>query len=93
VIRPLRPIPGEEVSSRRPEIAVVLRDRGTGEINYKSVRMRVNGEDVTEELEIGVNSATYRPTMDLGRGLHRVQVTVRDRDGNLSTRDWTFRVR
>jgi hypothetical protein len=93
IIRPLRPIPGETVSSLRPEIAVVVRDRGAGEIDHKSVRMRVNGEDVTDELELGVNSVTYRPTIDLAQGVNRVQVTVRDRDGNVSTRDWTFRVR
>jgi len=92
-IRPLRPIPGEAVSSPRPEIAVVLRSPGQNDIDYDAIRMWVNGEEVTRELEIGVNSVTYRPTDDLDRGLNRVQLTVRDRDGHIVTRDWSFRVR
>lgn len=92
-IRPLRPIPGEAVSSARPEIAVVLRGVGENEIDHDSVRMWVNGENVTRELELGVNSVTYRPTEDLDRGLNRVKLTVRDRDGHTVTRDWSFRVR
>lgn len=92
-IRPLRPIPGEAVSSLRPEIAVVLRAPGATEIDYDSIRMWVNGEDVTRELEIGVNSVTYRPTDELDRGPTRVKLTVRDRDGHTVTRDWSFRVR
>jgi hypothetical protein len=55
--------------------------------------MRVDGEDVTRDLELGVNSISYRPMLDLESGLHRVQLTVRDRQGNAVTRDWTFQVR
>jgi hypothetical protein len=92
-IRPLRPIPGEAVSTLRPEIAVVLRSPVQNDIDYDSIRMWINGEDVTRQLEIGVNSVTYRPTDDLDRGVNRVQLTVRDRDGHTVTRDWSFRVR
>jgi hypothetical protein len=93
VIQPLRPIPGEAVSSRRPEITATVRSRGAGDIDHDAIRMRVDGGDVTRELELGVNSVTYRPMEDLERGLHRVQLTVRDRQGNAVTRDWTFQVR
>lgn len=93
LIRPMRPAPGELVSSPRPQITVMLRNRGDREIDHDSIRMRVNGEDVTDELEIGVNSITYRPSRDLDPGTNRVEVTVRDRGGNVSTRDWMFRVR
>jgi len=92
-IRPLRPIPGEAVSSPRPEIAVVLRAPGQNQIDYDGIRMWVNGDEVTRELEIGVNSVTYRPTDDLDRGLNRVKLTVRDHDGHTVTREWDFRVR
>jgi len=92
-IRPLRPIPGEAVTSLRPEIAVVLRTAGQNEIDYDGIRMWVNGEEVTRELELGVNSVTYRPTDDLDRGLNQVKLTVRDRDGHSVTRDLNFRVR
>jgi len=93
VIRPLRPIPGEATSTPRPEIAVAIRAAGENEIDYDSVRMWVNGEEVTRELELGINSVTYRPRDDLDPGLNRVQLTVRDRDGHTVTRDWSFRVR
>jgi hypothetical protein len=93
VIRPLRPVPGEAVSSPRPEIAVALRSPGQNDIDYDAIRMWINGEEVTRELELGVNSVTYRPTDDLDRGLNQVKLTVRDRDGHTVTRDWNFRVR
>lgn len=92
-IRPLRPIPGEAISAARPEIAVVLRAADQNEIDYDSIRMWVNGEEVTRELELGINSVTYKPHEDLDRGVNRVQLTVRDQDGHTVTRDWSFRVR
>jgi len=92
-IRPLRPIPGEAVSSSRPEIAVVLRSPGQNDIDYDAIRMWINGEEVTRQLEIGINSVTYRPTDDLDRGLNHVKLVVRDRDGHTVTREWDFRVR
>lgn len=93
VIRPLRPLPGETINSYRPEITVMLRDPQDRRLDFDSIRMRVNGEDVTRDLEIRANSITYQPAEDLNRGVNTVQVTVRDRDGELSTRDWTFRIR
>jgi len=53
----------------------------------------VNGQEVTRELELGINSVTYKPHEDLEPGVNRVQLTVRDRDGHTVTRDWSFRVR
>ena len=62
-------------------------------LTIDSIRMWVNGEEVTRELELGINSVTYKPHEDLEPGVNRVQLTVRDRDGHTVTRDWSFRVR
>jgi hypothetical protein len=93
VIRPLRPVPGEAITNFRPEIAAVFRTPGEAAVDHDSIRMWVNDEEVTRQLEIGVNSVTYRPTDELDRGLNRVRLTVRDQDGQIVTREWSFRVR
>jgi len=77
----------------RPEIAVALRAADRGDIDYDSVRMWVNGEEVTRDLELGIRTVTYRPHRALDPGLNRVRVTVPDQDGNTVTREWSFRVR
>jgi len=89
VIRPLRPLPDETVYVRRPEIIVRLRGRSTP-IDLNSVRMRVNGQDVTSDLEIRGNQVTYRPAEELDLGRVHVEVTVRDRQGHSTVHEWSF---
>src|SRR5205807_8639452 len=88
-IQPVHPLAGETVTAARPQIVVRLRNGGVP-IDLDAVRMRVNGRDVTPDLEIDGNQVTYRPPEALEPGRVRVQVTVRDRDGNTATRQWSF---
>jgi len=92
LIRGLRPQPGAMVSARRPEITATLRARG-GSIDYDSIHMRVNGVDVTPDLEVGDNTVTYRPREPLDPGRTNIRLVVRDSEGNTTTRDWSFEVR
>jgi methionine-rich copper-binding protein CopC len=81
------------VASFRPEIAVSVRGGDTAEVEPDGVRMWLDGEEVTRDLEIGTNSLSFRPRQDLEPGLHRVRVRVRGADGQATEREWTFRVR
>jgi hypothetical protein len=92
-VRPLRPLPNETVASFRPEIAVNVRDGNAAGVDPDAVRMWLDGEEVTRDLEIGTNSLSYRPSRDLEAGVHRVRVRVRGADGQATEREWTFRVR
>jgi hypothetical protein len=85
-------VPGALVNSARPTITVLLRARGAP-IDYDSIRMRINGVDVTPDLEIGDNTVTYRPREPLDAGRNLVRLIVRDRDGNTTEREWSFEVR
>jgi len=88
-IQPVHPLAGETVTAGRPQIVVRLRSAGAP-IDLDAVRMRVNGRDVTPDLEIDGNQVTYRPPEPLEPGRVRVQMTVRDHDGNTATRQWSF---
>jgi hypothetical protein len=71
---------------------VTLRSRGAP-IDFDSIRMRLNGVDVTPDLEIADNTVSYRPHEPLDAGRNVVRLVVRDRDGNTTERDWSFEVR
>jgi hypothetical protein len=89
-ITDLTPANGDRVGARgRTSISAQLGDEGTG-IDRDSVRMRLNGRDVTGDVRVSENEAIYRADLDPGR--YTAELTVRDRAGNATTKTWSFDV-
>jgi len=60
-------------------------------VDPASVRMVVNGRDVTPELRVEGDEVHFRGF--LARGRHTAELEVRDRAGNATRRAWSFDVR
>lgn len=88
----LTPAQNQSVSGRgRVHIAAKLDDEGRSGVDRDAVRLRVDGRDVTRDARITEDTVDYRA--DLRPGRHAVELTVRDRAGNVAKRDWSFEVR
>lgn len=86
----LTPANAEQVAERgRVHIAAKLGDEGSG-VDPASVRLRVNGEDVTSEARVSDGEVHYRERLAPGR--HSVEVRVKDVAGNMTTKSWGFDV-
>lgn len=89
-ITDLTPSNGEQVGERRnTRISARIDDEGSG-IDADSVRLRLNGRDVTADTRVNDNRIVFRDDLEPGR--YTAEVTVRDRAGNASTKAWTFDV-
>lgn len=87
-ITELTPAEGERFVERgRTFIHARLDDRGTG-VDPRSVRLFVDGLDVTADARITADEVSYRER--LGRGTHRAELLVKDRAGNVSRVAWSF---
>ena len=64
-----------------------MRDNGSG---IASVRLRVDGRDVSHRVRFDGEELRYRT--DLPPGWHTAELLVRDRAGNVSRRAWSFDV-
>jgi hypothetical protein len=90
VISDLSPANGDRVGARgRTHISARLDDQGSG-IDRDSVRLRLNGRDVTSDVRVSDDAVDYRADLDPGR--YTAEVAVRDHAGNTSTKAWTFDV-
>jgi hypothetical protein len=58
-----------------------------------SVRVEVNGLDVTPSATRTDSFVTYSPSVSLNDGPVNVRVSVADNAGNVVQRSWTFNVR
>ncbi|MBC5785084.1 hypothetical protein H8N03_19210 [Ramlibacter sp. USB13] len=86
----LLPAQGQRVSERgQTRIAADFRDDRAG-VDRNSVRLRVDGRDVTRDARIDDDGIQYRD--DLRPGRHTAELTVRDRAGNATRKSWTFDV-
>jgi len=89
-ITDLTPQPGDRITDRgRTVITARLRDDRSG-VDGSTVRLRVDGRDVTEYARITAEEVRYHD--DLAPGRHTVELFARDRTGNQSTRSWSFDV-
>lgn len=89
-ITDLLPANGERVGERgRTHVSARLADEGTG-IDRDSVRLRLNGRDVTGDVRVSESELDYRADLEPGR--YTAEVTARDRAGNSTTKAWTFDV-
>lgn len=89
-ISDLWPRNGEQISRRGlARIAVRMDDDRSG-VDPASVRLRVDGRDVTPDARIMQDEVRYAE--NLPRGRHSAELVVRDRAGNAARTAWTFDV-
>ncbi len=81
------------VNSNRPSIYATFRSPTDVGISVSSVRIEVNGLDVTPSSTRTESFITYSPSVALGDGTVTVKVSVSDNAGNLATRAWSFTIR
>ncbi len=86
----LTPAPGSTVSTATPIISASYRDN-VG-IDVASVKIYVDGVDVTSAATVTATSVTYVPSTPLSEGVHTVRVKVADTSGNTNEREWWFNV-
>ncbi len=86
----LSPREGERVPPGVVYVSGNFEDRrGTG-VDPRSVRLAINGRDVTNDTQINAQSFSYRSPMP--PGAYTAQLSARDGAGNELRRDWRFEV-
>jgi hypothetical protein len=87
-LRAVFPPHGVLVNDPRPEI--FARFRPNADIDYGTVRLHVNGREVTRDSQITREGVRFIPTDDLRRGRNDVRLSFRDTRGVLTTQEWFF---
>jgi hypothetical protein len=91
-IRNVLPAPNAQMAAGRPNITAVLEDPAGSGVDPATVRLTLNGRDITDQATVTQNFVAYRPAEDLAPGQYRVELTARDRAGNEAREAWTFTV-
>ena len=88
----LSPEPGERIPENAVMVAASFIDRGS-QLDPGSIRISVDGRDVTPEAELSAEVAIWRPRIPLPPGPHRVLVTAQTRGGtSVTPASWAFTV-
>ena len=92
VLSDAAPVAGSSSELRRPLIAFMLSDVGTG-VDPLTLRVLLDGIDVAPAGAFDGTRFTFVPATDLAFGSHELRVLAADRSGNpLAPTAWTFRV-
>lgn len=88
-VRDFSPEPDTQAASPRPNIYAVFEDQGSG-VDRNSVRLMVNGKDVTANANVTKDFVSYTPDTPLPPGPQTVEIILADRAGNSTRRAWKF---
>ena len=90
VIGNLAPRNGEVIAGGPTVVSGTFNDAGGTGVDPRTVRILLSGQDVTPEAEITPRGFSLRRALQPGR--HTVDVTARDRGGNVAHSEWSFNV-
>ncbi len=85
-LRNQRPSPGATVDNRFAVVAATF----APEAEAASVRVRLDGNDITSRSGVSAGGFSYKPPAPLDLGTHTVRVTGRGRAGLAFDRSWSF---
>ncbi|MBI4676746.1 MAG: hypothetical protein HY748_04115 [Elusimicrobia bacterium] len=83
------PVDGSTLATSRPTIAALYSDEGRG-IDLTSVRLALDGLDVTSQAVVTTSSGSFVPAASLAQGSHTINASVTDMAGNLAAAAATF---
>jgi len=94
IIGTLRPQNNSNITDGRPEISAVITDAGRSGINTNSIKVFLDGTEVTGRAvyNAGSGKVSYTPSQNLSDGTHTVEVRVRDNNNQQSIAVWSFTV-
>jgi ribosomal protein S6E (S10) len=107
VITSPTPIENSYIMTRRPNIAISLADSVRGELVASTMKLYLDGNDVTTQSTVSIpflnadtdpvkgypaGTATYVPTSALIDGAHVVKAVIKDKAGNEAVKEWGFTV-
>jgi len=84
------PVPGESVTAAFPSISASLFTHGGPAVDPNSVRMFVDGRDVTDLLYRSGDDIGFTPTQEILAGPHQVTLQGTDQSGAQFTSNWDF---
>ena len=89
VIKQLMPAPESFLNLTTPEISAILQDATSG-IDSATILMEVDNTQVSPDYEPDTGKLSYTPDTEFADGTHQVELTVKDRAGNLASATWSF---
>jgi hypothetical protein len=84
------PTPGESVTSAFPSISATLSTHGGPPIDPNSVRIFLDGRDVTDRMYRSGDDVGFTPSQQILAGPHQVTVQGADQNGVQFTSNWDF---
>jgi hypothetical protein len=84
------PAPGESIAASFPSISASIYTHGGPPVDPASVRMFLDGRDVTDRLYRSGDDVGFTPTQEVFAGPHQVTVQGSDRNGVQFTSNWDF---
>jgi hypothetical protein len=87
----MRPASGSTITSTRPKLTIDVVDEGKG-IDDEATRFVLDGQRLIAEYDPEANVITAKPKAALARGVHTLEVTIRDEAGHETSRTSEFTV-
>lgn len=87
------PADKEELSTSEGQISGNFDPDATNPIEYESVKIIVDGEDVTNQCYIDDNGFSCTLDEDLSAGTHDVVIEGENTEGDLFVKDWSFSIK
>jgi hypothetical protein len=85
-----RPAPGEQISSAFPTISATLYTHGGPPVDPNSVRIFLDGRDVTDRMYRSGDDVGFTPAQEISAGAHQVTVQGADQNGAQFANNWDF---
>lgn len=85
------PAPNSKCALRKPDIFVVIKSIGAL-IDPVNCNIYINGKEAKRNTQKTVNLILYNPSEDLSYGKNYVKVKIKDRAGNVISKEWSFEV-
>lgn len=85
----ITPADGSSVGiNKKPEIKAYFKDKSL--VNPLSIKLLVDGQDVTNLSVRDGQSISYIPSQELNDGIHMVKLIISDTKGNVTEKEWRF---
>ncbi|GAB4249263.1 PKD domain-containing protein [Deferrisoma sp.] len=85
------PLDGAFLTTTKPLLSVQFQDADSG-IDPSSLKITLDGSDITAAFTVTATGASYQPTSDLAVGAHELSVSVSDHAGNTATATANFQI-